>query len=472
MFCCTSDARPDQNAGEHRFSPRRGCENEFTPTAVECCLHQPLCQPFCHSDSRGASTSTLPHDLDIIKLTHTRCHHMVHNRSTEEGFSSKSLDPAASSISTHKGVSDTMADFVPQWVAGKVWRGHDLGFLGLSKAFWPQVPDNTSSIGFSVEQHSWVRPILDKLVGAHSSRWSVAKIEQSAGEYIDRFIHSGAPFKVPDSIQAWCHIFLHQVQLGVEITDAEALEIVEIQNKVLTASIMPSWVVSNFFMPTFQQHLKFRAAMLEKYKAALPLIITWDRSDEDLMLLASVMLDSIVFAGPPAVTTMISCALGIVYSDESPCTGMELNEETIDAILWECVRLFPPVVGFAWFDGLKKSKRTILWFAEANRDPEVWSDPDTFKLRDLAEHRRLCLAWADKAVDSSNPAHNHACPAKDLSLACATGFLREWAKRQDLWQVRGRIKFLKSKPYVSGWEFRHVPARYFNIEIEGADDPE
>jgi len=414
------------------------------------------CWAWCGCTAKeGSPTPTFPYYLDMLKLKSTKYTDLLNGRSTDGGVTAAFPGPGATAYLKHADVVAKMSEAAPTLAAGEIYKGHDLGFIRLSKQFWTNVPDNNIFLASTVEQHAWIRPILDNILGSDSDRWNADDIQRSAGEYIDRFIQSRTTFKMHNDLKKWIQKYLHMVHMNIELSDEEATKFVKVQNKVLTSVVLPECLLNVCCIKAaFKGNLDFRAQLLQKYAEAIQQHQGgWDRSVEDLTLLASAMLDSLMFAGGLSVGLVISCALGTVYSDESPCPDLELNEDTVDPIVWECVRYYSPVVGFPWYDGPEQAQRTILSLASAARDPDVWSEPEEFKLRDLAEHHRLSVAWADKAVDPSNPANSRICPAKHLSLAMATGFLRAWAARKDSFQVQGNIKITPTTPFMSNWEF-------------------
>lgn len=399
--------------------------------------------------------------VDMLQLKSIEYSKLLNWRSGDGGATAHFPGPGATAVLKHADVCGQLADVPSNWKDGTIWRGNDLGFIRVNPVFWPDV-SGRFALGMPQDVHAWVRPILDGLLG-QGGNWTAEEVASSAGQWLDERAAARTPFRVQNDVKLWVQILLHKVHLGIDLTVEEAQRFTDVQSKVLAAIVLPTWL--NWIVGKalkMDKLLAVRMEFLEKYKAALGAQPEHaQRSPEDLHLLASVMLDSLMFAGGLSTASVIGCAMATVYSANSPCPGLDLKSDMVAPLVWETIRYYPPVVGFPWYNGPEQQHRTIASLASAQRDPDVWGDTaNNFVLRDLASYHRLSIGWADAATDKANPAYNRVCPAKHLSLAMATGFLDEWAKRKDQWALgegaAGKIKIAPTTPFISNFEFQPV----------------
>jgi cytochrome P450 len=151
-----------------------------------------------------------------------------------------------------------------------------------------------------------------------------------------------------------------------------------------------------------------------------------------LDLVASGFLDSLQFAGGIAVPTMILFVLPLLHmSEESKwpvLQNLTLTPKNISKVVWEVLRLYPPVGAFNYWekDGNYDWKHIILSVSQAQRDSDVWPEPDTFKLRNTQEYSTNFIGFADFATlpptaNGGLSPHEHVCPGKLLAVAIIYG---------------------------------------------------
>lgn len=432
---------------------------------MSCCFQGLWACVGCGSSSGGGKTPGCGYFVDMAQLKVIAYHKLLNCRSTDGGRSASFPGPGSIAYLKHGECVELMKGLPSAYKEGTIFKGADLGFIRLNPIFWPDAP---FALGIPAEKHEWIRPILDSRLGANGGQWDAQLVADSAAKFLDDEYSKNVPFTAggdkANSIKVWGQILLHRVHLGIELSYEEAQEFCDIQAHVLVAIVLPACLTNVIGSKLgSEKFLEFRAKCLTKYKAAFANILTQSLQPEDMHLLASAMLDSLMFAGGLSVASVISCAMATIYSNNSPYSDepplLPLRNGCIPSLVWETVRYYPAVVGFPWYDGPDMNNRTCVSLASALRDPDVWGeDSNKFKLRDLAEQHRLSVAWADAADDPALPKFKRICPAKDLSLCMATEFLNEWAKRQNLWEIsdeaREKIKITPTTPFVNSFQFQ------------------
>jgi hypothetical protein len=189
--------------------------------------------------------------------------------------------------------------------------------------------------------------------------------------------------------------------------------------------------------------LEFKAWLVKEYKRAIRkkwLLNDWDARSDDLVLLASAMVDSLTLAGGVTVSSALDHMLALLFMQDGPAAQIrptDLEDETVlhDFII-EALRLFPPVAGVPrWVtdDGGDTWAHQILNVGQALQDPSVFPHPSEFRLgRPGLNHADFnrSIGWADFALVGDDVAHpdSHACPAKILSLQLMAAFLHEFVQ--------------------------------------------
>jgi len=348
-------------------------------------------------------------------------------------------------------------ELVPERQAtGEIVRGNDLGYFIMNSAFW-DTDVKTISLGFSVEDHNFVRPYYDQVLGSGSKWWSRAAVRTS----LERFMDGRKELQVPTDVNLWTTKLMHEVHLGITLSDEDAAEFNDLQQAAIKLIIMPSWKVLGSLA---QLGLgagglrEKRELWLSRYKAAIDGdargIFPRHLTDRHKLLLATAFMDSLLFAGGLSVPGLISVGLGVVYSDNSPLP-VQLRElpstSVATKLVWEVIRQMPAVVGFPWWSP-SGDERTVMNIQMALRDPEVWgTDSDTFRLRNDSDYERYGpVAWAQPANGNGwrsgvlTPG-SRGCPGQEFSFAVATEFFYFWREVRSSWSVQE----------TQGWFFKH-----------------
>jgi hypothetical protein len=248
----------------------------------------------------------------------------------------------------------------------------------------------------------------------------------------------------------WTAQLLYKMHLDLDIDEAQAKEFAAFKSSMLllppfSEGAMQSWIVDAVL--SAQDTLAKKRQYLEIIKSA----IRTKYANEDFVkrndgakieLLASVMLDSMVFAGGASIPTVLQIVLALTHTASSrrhsSLKNMRLDSSNYIWILWESLRRYAPVAGVpSWQkqdDG--SFKHVVPNLYAALQDASVFTSPLEFKDRGAAVYANLKdtgMSWAGPAVqrfsdgtaDTAAP-HSHNCPAQDLSFRMMKAFLEKF----------------------------------------------
>lgn len=323
---------------------------------------------------------------------------------------------------------------LPEELAQGHWKkNNNLGFNLCNALFWPERDPSCLGLAIPHKQHVVVRPILAELLGK-TGRWSDAMLEQLAED----FLLQRQVLHIKHDLSVWTTWVLHKIHFGLNLSMDECMEFVRFANQALIFIGIPPHVMKNVVVKKALSDiklLKHKQKLLVQYQQALeafiPSITT--KSHQERVLITSVLLDSLLFAGGVSVPTILQYAIGIPYSKwgQTNIPDINLRETNLLGYVLEIVRFFNPVSSVSFTE---HNFETFLNLAMAQRDTRVWGQDahDTFRIRSLAEYHRLSVGWAEFAEASrlSDPKSRN-CPAKHLSLSMCTAFLKAFRRIAD-----------------------------------------
>ena len=347
-------------------------------------------------------------------------------------------------------------------------RTNNLGFQVLNNRIWPELPESCRGIGLSQNEanHAVSRKYIETKLGygdtntntniapdsAHlthgcphgpvlASITNRNLVRHSAMEFFrDRESFNTGEFKI------WACKLLHIILVDLPISTLEAEDFISMQSKLLiTMAISESVVDSLVFkkavgwddlMQTKEQWIKRYISRLRTMSGINP-----GQPTEQITILASNLMDAVLFAGGISVPTVIRYCLGLPYSKWGntalPPAVHQLfkrNDFTIDCpvdsdlvkrYVQETIRYFPPVAGFSYRE-VHSQHKVYLNLLMAQGDPDVWDAADEFVMRPLDDYKKS-QSWAEGAACAACPAskeqmvslspyHARDCPGKELSL--------------------------------------------------------
>lgn len=342
--------------------------------------------------------------------------------------------------------------------AGVLERRNELGMQVLGPGAWPEAPGGLETIvlGQSRENHAFFRPILaaaldngaDGAATCDGSRcWNEAWLERKA----DEFIRSrGDGFDTSDT-KWFVSQLLHKILLDIDLSEAAAREFASFMNSMLLLIPLPEEVMSHWLvepvvnpsdtLATKQRYLaEYEGAIRRKYPVGEH---AWAADATKVTLVASVFMDTLLFAGGLSVPTVMGYVLALTHMAESnkhaSLQGVELGLDNYQWILWETLRKYAPVAGVPYWEhrtGGDGMDHVIPNVAQALMDASVFPEPLEFKNRGLPlYHAKMAntsgtnagMGWAGPAIapskDTAHP-HSHNCPAQDLSFRILTSFFK------------------------------------------------
>jgi len=333
-------------------------------------------------------------------------------------------------------------------VRGEIRRLGDLGYLIFNELLW--VNDwKTFPIGGDLEDHRKGRPIADALMGHDSGAWSRDMIRQSAEEF-----WRGRTSVNQRDMTRWNTKLLHKILLDMDITDEEEDTFNDYKGSSTTISTLPRWASSGLrWVFGLSGARASRDSLLEKYMEAMDMdtrgLYPRVTDQHDKRFTADLLLTALTSAGGLSVPSVMGIAMGILHGAETYGSGpllpteFSLTNRNVEQLVLECVRRFPVVVGFPWWDPENTSFRTVLNIAMSLRDPRAWEEPKEFRLRPLAEYHetkgmgtKIGTAWAQQGIGYNGlTPDSRGCPGQELSVVTITEFLRAFVPHQDAWSV-------------------------------------
>jgi len=169
----------------------------------------------------------------------------------------------------------------------------------------------------------------------------------------------------------------------------------------------------------------------------------------DKRFTADLLLTALTSAGGLSVPSVMGIAMGVLHGAETYGSGQllptefSLTNRNVEQFVLECVRRFPVVVGFPWWDPATTTFRTVLNIAMSLRDPRAWDEPMEFRLRPLTEYHarqgmgtKIGTAWAQQGIGHNGlTPDSRGCPGQELSVVTITELLRAFIPHQDAWSV-------------------------------------
>lgn len=399
-----------------------------------------------------------------------------------------------------------------EW-SGEWWRGNELGTVINNPYYYYAADANNNSnlsplsiaLGISPKQHAAIRPIFERAFMLNKNNFdSVRKyVEHTAAEMLADRKAKGSLNHV--DIKIWFHKVINKITFNRHVDDTYCRKFIATQGKFLSTQIISQSIPSVLYgqdplklgatRESVKQYVdEYKQLLLEQYADLL--------EGQDCSPSASCahqaaygIFDAFVAAGGVSVPGTIFQSLAVAFStDPSNPAGKPLSYRTeeADQMIWEAIRIFPPVVvfpywsprptcsgldpaqtaalnhpngetapcplgaphkrtGFPEVNQYKGGKRWMPNVAIAQQDPDIWGeDAKIFKLRPLEHYEKYSLGFAEMAVDPNvaNGRMNRMCPGRSLALLMGKTFLSMF--RPDEWTVNPEepIKIKTGGPYV------------------------
>lgn len=370
-----------------------------------------------------------------------------------------------------KKLSECPHNFGTDNTNGIIDRQNNLGFQKLNGIIWGELDNPVIGLGQTQENHAFVRPYIEKLVGV-GGNWDRKMIT----EYVNDFFHNKTEFSTSD-FQIWTTVVLHKIHLNIEITWEEGESFAEMQGKLLRIIPFEEELINNPVMRAvtgINDTLRVKKVWIDRYIKAIREMFYETKfiSDEKITLLASNIMDSILFAGGQSVPSVLSRCVTLLYSEwlyNKLGDDFKLSVSNLHNYIMEVIRYFPPVSGFVYRNrsfGNGPSNSVYLCLHTAQCDKKAWGeDAHEFKLRHMTEYDYKMVGWADQAIGHGEYKNNsRACPGKDLSLVMIfemiAGFIRTTAPGNS--GIEGGHLF-DSTRWISDTDPKNVPVKGYDI---------
>jgi len=355
---------------------------------------------------------------------------------------------------THLGFADVqqlLSEFPSKITEGTLERGNELGMQVLGDGAWPEAPGGLKTIGLGQtrENHAFVRPYLANALDKGS--WTDEWLQEKA----NAFFSNRDQFDSSD-VNWWVTQVLHKIHVDIDMDQAEAKEFSSYMANVVRLIPFPESVLDSNVLEyalSVTDTLAKKATYLESLKSAIKTKYAGkefvkSNNDDQITLLASVMLDSLQFAGGISVPTVINSVLALTHTAtenrHDSLNGVSLGSDNYEWILWETLRKYAPVAGVPSWEKQEDGsfKHVVSNVAQALMDSSVFENPMEFEDRGSAVYKSTLqdagMPWAGPAVqkfsdgtaDIAAP-HSHSCPAQDLSFRMMKAFIKAFIANGD-----------------------------------------
>ena len=193
---------------------------------------------------------------------------------------------------------------------GEVVRENFLGFQLLGSYCFPEVPWNGIALAAPQEVRNWSRELVAILCGPGS--FTRAELDESAMG----FFRGRLSFETVRDVKLWTTRLQHRVLLGIELTEREASDFIEMQMKLVLGMALPEAAAQAVgeSLLGLDAAIESKQEWLRRYERALVCRLpeeTAGMSRERIRVLAAMVLDILLFAGGLSVPSVISYALAL-----------------------------------------------------------------------------------------------------------------------------------------------------------------
>jgi len=355
---------------------------------------------------------------------------------------------------SHATCKRLLQEMGPKIAAGTLVRESELALGVFNNLCFPEA--GRFCLGFRNEDHEFTRPYLARMFGPGA--WTAQQVRglyrgffanitefESNNQTVKRV---KADFLDPknnkDILTQWTLKVIHTVSLGITLTDAEAKELSALQNlNTAGAGAFPLLARTFVFWTLFTGPTRTkRAKWIARYKDVLR--EKWPSeawTERKLNLLASAIMDTVLFAGGRSVPLATDIVMGYILTPNSQkpkgLQGVDFAKEAnLQALMMESMRHYAPVTTINYWE---RSGLGGAWehhcpcLHKALMDPAEFPEPFEFRLNRPGQAAAggpgsNSMAWADFAVVDGDPGHqdSHSCPGKDLSISMVTAFALEF----------------------------------------------
>ncbi|NES84333.1 MAG: cytochrome P450 [Moorea sp. SIO2B7] len=295
---------------------------------------------------------------------------------------------------------------------------------------------NTLSLGTNGEEHEGIRALFFQVLPDPAEKTAV--LAELVEQALDRAVNQKR-FNVKEDIPQMIVALLHKLIFDLQLSEEEIVGSVAYIDNLGLATI-PDPFHKTLLSNKTRSHIEHRRRLLETYKKSpkyqdyLAIGASHQLSEPQVM---NQLFDMIHIAGTAGTSALLGSVFGVLCQDETlrdqvssemdaawdgkgtPDARAIKQLELTEKVILETARLYPPVRFLNQLSTesqnieiagqkcpFQKGTRLVASIFTANRDPEKYESPDTFKVtRDYSD----LLSW-----NGENRERN--CPGKSLSI--------------------------------------------------------
>ncbi len=344
-------------------------------------------------------------------------------------------------------------------------RGNDLGIIRILAPSY--LLDNPLSLGMNGNEHTGIRAVFLQALPS--------PVEHTAtlGYIVDRCLSDTAKqgkLHIGDDLPQMMLQILHQLVFQITLSEDEIAGSRDYIKGLALAST-PNFISKYLLAFKTAPNIRHRKRLVNRYQQSSPwpaYLETGTRYQLTAHAIVNSLFDMIHIAGTAGTSALLGSVIGVLCLDDAlktdviaemnrlwdgkgAPTGEALEQATLmKKTIFETARLYPPVrfVSQLATQGgevqigsqkcpFQKGTRLLGSIFTANRDSVRYQNPDNFDLsRDFSD----LLSW-------NEPAHERACPGRDLSIGIIQIFCWYLLKHYQ-WQSFTEVK----------WDFYKVTA--------------
>ena len=260
-----------------------------------------------------------------------------------------------------------------------------------------QGPRFTEPVGMLCDppQHTNYRQLVQQAFAPRQIEALRAPIVALTDELIDAVLaEKAASFDLHDDLAFPLPVIIIARMLGVPTADLEKFKFWSDVSVAAMGAVDPTQYAADQadFMRYMQNHVRARRAAIEQGERVPEDLLTMIAGPHgELGWLPEVdvlsMFNQLLVGGNETTTSLITNAVWRLLQNPGLWNELVEDPELVEAVVEESLRFDPPVLGLyrnttraveLHGETIPKDAKVLLNYAAANRDPDVFADPDTF----------------------------------------------------------------------------------------------
>jgi len=337
---------------------------------------------------------------------------------------------------------------------------------------------NPLSLGTNGDEHTGIRALFFHVLPDPAETTEI--LAQLVDAALIRAAKQGT-LNVKTDLPKMMVALLHELIFDIQLSETEITESIAYLRNLGLATI-PNLIHNTLFRKKTRSHIQHRQRLIDAYKKSpkyqdyLAFGATHQLNEQQV---ANNLFDMIHIAGTAGTSDLLGSVFGVLCQDETLRVNViaELDKiwdgqgtpnaqtlaqlELTEKVILETARLYPPVRFLSQLSTefqeveiggercpFQKGTHLMASLFNANRDPQKYESPDTFKItRDYSD----ILSW-----NGSNQERN--CPGRSLSIAiiklfCLYAFKQyQWRSFSDVeWDMKRLVSFTPTNLVLDGF---------------------